>query len=428
MDWRARWYPVSLVEDLPRDRPHGFSIHGESRVLFTDREGRVSCLADRCPHRSARLSDGRLVDGGIECGYHGWQFDAGGTCLRIPQLPDGHEIPERARARSYAVVERQGIAWVWGGGEPGPDEGDIPVLEELDRPETVSIDFMMDLPYGQAALIENVIDIAHIHIAHDGVRGGGRRELARPLEFEVLENSATRIRSRFRSKGIEGVHGLPQLRGAVIEFVAPNLVKHESIYEDPRRWSGLALYSLPLERNRCRLIYRAYSNFWSWKDRWKPRALQHWTQCTILEQDMQVVIGQVAELDRSERGLEDTWLPIKSSDALALLYRKWLDAHGTPSAGHRPFSSSATGVSDPEVETTASAPSRFELHTRICKSCSSAHALLRRCAAMLAGGTVALLALGVLRGRSRLTTALVVAALLTALGAVAARRARARFE
>ncbi|MEM7203946.1 MAG: hypothetical protein AAF628_27040 [Planctomycetota bacterium] len=37
----------------------------------------------------------------------------------------------------------------------------------LDREDCRSIDFAMDLPYDQAFLMENVIDVAHIH-------GGGR--------------------------------------------------------------------------------------------------------------------------------------------------------------------------------------------------------------------------------------------------------------
>ncbi len=35
----------------------------------------------RCPHQKASLTTGGIVEGGIECSYHGWVFDlANGTC------------------------------------------------------------------------------------------------------------------------------------------------------------------------------------------------------------------------------------------------------------------------------------------------------------------------------------------------------------
>ena len=108
-DWRNCWYPVTFLQDLPRDRPTGFTLYDEPLVLFFDGDQTLSCLRDKCPHRAARLSDGQIVDGRLDCLYHGWQFGAEGKCLHIPQLPDGTSIPERACARPYPVVERQGM-------------------------------------------------------------------------------------------------------------------------------------------------------------------------------------------------------------------------------------------------------------------------------------------------------------------------------
>jgi phenylpropionate dioxygenase-like ring-hydroxylating dioxygenase large terminal subunit len=36
--------------------------------------------------RLAKLSEGQLVDGKLECLYHGWQFDGQGKCVKIPQV------------------------------------------------------------------------------------------------------------------------------------------------------------------------------------------------------------------------------------------------------------------------------------------------------------------------------------------------------
>jgi hypothetical protein len=36
--------------------------------------------------RSAKLSEGQITDGNLECLYHGWQFNGAGTCVKIPQV------------------------------------------------------------------------------------------------------------------------------------------------------------------------------------------------------------------------------------------------------------------------------------------------------------------------------------------------------
>lgn len=36
--------------------------------------------------RLAKLSEGQLIDGRLECLYHGWQFEGEGKCVKIPQV------------------------------------------------------------------------------------------------------------------------------------------------------------------------------------------------------------------------------------------------------------------------------------------------------------------------------------------------------
>ncbi|HEY9611997.1 Rieske 2Fe-2S domain-containing protein, partial [Allocoleopsis sp.] len=84
-NWRHCWYPVTFLQDLPKNRPYSFSLYDEPFVLFTNHQGKLICLIDRCPHRAAKLSDGQIIDGKIECLYHGWQFGSEGECLHIPQ-------------------------------------------------------------------------------------------------------------------------------------------------------------------------------------------------------------------------------------------------------------------------------------------------------------------------------------------------------
>lgn len=389
-DWQACWHPVVFCADLPHGQPLAFSLHDSPYVLFRDAEGRLCCVEDRCPHRMAQLSSGRVVDGRLECGYHGWQFDGAGVCVRIPQLPPGQPVPQRACVPARAVVERQGLVWVWSGAPAGARPDDIPTIAALDEPGVVHVDYQTDLPYDQGYLVENVIDVAHIHIAHDGMRGGGHRHLALPLAFDILNDSAGGIKATYRSVVPGREAGRSPLDSAGIEFRAPGLVHYTSNYRRRDRIAGLALYSLPLGRGRCRLLYRKYSNFYGWRERWKPLWLEHWTQNTILRQDMDLIVGQYAATERSGRELRELWLPLKSCDPLVIRYRQWLDRHAPPGAPYRGF---ATHASPPEPPADAPAPGTFTLHTRHCATCRRTHRVAQRTRGALMAAMVLMLPL-----------------------------------
>lgn len=400
--WRHCWYPLAFGQDLGRDEVRAVAVHDQPFALFRDAAGKACCVVDRCPHRAARLSDGRVEEGRLECLYHGWEFDGDGRCTHIPQLPEGQLIPVKACVPSFPVLETQGLIWVWPGEPSQADPQQVPTVDALDDDGCTSIDFAIDLPYEQTFLIENVIDIAHIHVAHDGVRGGGHRHLAAALDFEISERTAQGFTGSYRSVPVGGPPAQGEaeiageqdrddsataLEGARMRFAAPNLVHYQSLYKDTALVSGLALYSLPLGRHRCRLLYRAYSNFWPLRSRLRPRWLEHWTQCTILEQDMDVVVGQAAEIERSALPPKRLWLPLKSSDAFVLAYRRWLDDFAAAAPHVVGFARLGEAASD------GSKPPRFnrlDMHTRLCASCRNAH---RRCRALETPLTVATLLL-----------------------------------
>jgi nitrite reductase/ring-hydroxylating ferredoxin subunit len=57
-------------------------------------DGEFYATENFCPHKGARLTDGKLCGHLIECGLHGWQFDVrSGECLTV-----------RERIRTYRVT------------------------------------------------------------------------------------------------------------------------------------------------------------------------------------------------------------------------------------------------------------------------------------------------------------------------------------
>src|SRR3954452_20904079 len=106
------WFPVARTADVGTT-PLPVGAGGSTFVVVRLRAGgEVSAFPARCPHRLVPLAAGTVVDGRLQCPYHGWRFDAEGRCVDIPSLGRAGTPPPRADlAMPWAVEERHG--WVW---------------------------------------------------------------------------------------------------------------------------------------------------------------------------------------------------------------------------------------------------------------------------------------------------------------------------
>jgi phenylpropionate dioxygenase-like ring-hydroxylating dioxygenase large terminal subunit len=155
------WFPVARAEDVGLDRPFGTELLDRRLVVFRDDEG-IAVAADRCPHRGGRLSDGRMVDGVIQCPYHGWRWDREGQCVLVPSQPGAHPS---AKLESHPAEERFGLVWTRLG-EPLLEPPSIP---EMDRPadswETACGEWF-DVRCGLRSITENFRDSSHFAFVH----------------------------------------------------------------------------------------------------------------------------------------------------------------------------------------------------------------------------------------------------------------------
>ncbi|KAI3794964.1 hypothetical protein L1987_37605 [Smallanthus sonchifolius] len=135
----------------------GIKVLGLDVVVWWDKnENEWKVFDDRCPHRLAPLSEGRIDPSGrLQCVYHGWCFGGSGDCKLIPQAPlDGppvHSFP-KACVAVYPSTVQNGIVWFWPNTDPQykdiPAKKKPPYVPELDDP---SFDFQMfnrDIAYG----------------------------------------------------------------------------------------------------------------------------------------------------------------------------------------------------------------------------------------------------------------------------------------
>ncbi|WP_295522708.1 aromatic ring-hydroxylating dioxygenase subunit alpha [uncultured Pseudacidovorax sp.] len=203
---RRFWYPVMPATQLADGKPHAFTLLGEAIVLWQSAEGGVHCLKDRCCHRTAKLSLGFVEGDRIVCGYHGWTFEGGGACVRIPQLAADRAVPANYCVPAYRAALRYGYVWV-ALGEPLID---IPELPEAGRPGYRQVDQFYEVwKIGALRLMENSFDAAHIAYVHRGTFGNMRRpEVAAP-EIEAHPYGLTmRVSSRVVVRDDEARHAV----------------------------------------------------------------------------------------------------------------------------------------------------------------------------------------------------------------------------
>ncbi|MDY7007797.1 MAG: Rieske 2Fe-2S domain-containing protein [Cyanobacteriota bacterium] len=419
-NWRNCWYPVTFIQDLPKNRPYSFSLYDEPLVLFRNNNGQLICLTDLCPHRAAKLSDGQIIDGKIECLYHGWQFGNGGECLHIPQLPADAKIPAKACVKSFLVTEKQGMVWMWTGEADIADENSIPTLPDLEKPGFFHSEKVSELPFDQDFFIEQVLDPAHVDISHHGSQGN--RKNATALEMEILESSIAGIEARFRRIRT------PEESWRNIKFVAPSLVLL-NFYIAEKGWVfGLALYSMPVGKNRCRVLTRSYRNFFGWKMKITPRWMIHLGQSKILEEDLPQVLGQQEYIERTQKSLKELYLPLKTSDTILLEYRKWLDRFGSSLPYYHGYATFKTGEKCGKIEKEDVSMARYYHHTQFCSSCSRARQTAIRGKQIFVGVAIALAALAIITEDFAIKLLIVSLSLLSVGLAVVAEKIKIRFE
>ncbi|MCW5663862.1 MAG: aromatic ring-hydroxylating dioxygenase subunit alpha [Piscinibacter sp.] len=112
---RHFWHPVCSMKELEMSSPSGLGPLAvkllNEHLVVAKLGGKIVAMRDRCPHRSAKLSAGKVVGDDLQCPYHGWQYRADGACSHIPALPEG-PIPSKARVERFDCEERYGLIWV----------------------------------------------------------------------------------------------------------------------------------------------------------------------------------------------------------------------------------------------------------------------------------------------------------------------------
>jgi 5,5'-dehydrodivanillate O-demethylase len=209
---RRYWLPVGVAGELTLEQPTQLArILGETLVLFRDKSGNVGLLNDRCPHRGASLSYGRVEARGVACPYHGWLFDTKGNCLETPAEPCDSKFHLTVKQKSYPVQELVGLYWAYLGPQPAPLITNFDIWFRKDGRRKIFIQPQLDCNWFQA--MENSMDPAHLQILHQDTANRGRpiQDSTRGLtddvqEFDFYETSYGLMKRRTYKNGMIDEH------------------------------------------------------------------------------------------------------------------------------------------------------------------------------------------------------------------------------
>jgi len=310
------WFPVAWTSSLPENKLQPMRMLGHDLVLWRS-NGSVHAWKDLCIHRGAKLSLGKIsqTEKGVcvVCPYHGWEYNPAGECVRIPAHPE-QPPPSRARAETFAVREKYGLVWVC----LGKPAGDIPAFPEADTPGFRLVNVGPYEFHAQGPrVMENVLDMAHLPIAHAGLLGD-------PARAEIGEYTVTTTAEGIVAHDIPVWQPDPEGTGhpATVHYsfwVEHPLTMRTSKTHPSKHYALLAAVT-PVDAERSLLWFVLAMNY----AHDVPEAELRHFQDVVAAQDIPIVNSQRPELLPLDLQSE---LHLRS-DLLAIAYRRWLKQLG----------------------------------------------------------------------------------------------------
>ena len=283
IDQRAYWWPVATSADLREGRVLSRMLCDVPLALFRDGAARARAHVDRCPHRNAPLSAGRVVAGELECGYHGWRFDGEGRRTHVPGLQT-QAVTARPLCEPVTVSESEGLVWACLAadgapaiqrGRSGSESGDAFVITGA-----VECDV--------AAGAENFLDGSHTHFVHAGlVRQKAKRQTVTVRVTAIPGGVEARYSGEARQSGWLSRLFEPSRTQSMGRFYLPGVAEIE--YRNPR---GLTLmvtaWLTPERQGAIRVFARVLTPRRGWPH-WIKEAVLRRAFGAIFKQDKRIL-------------------------------------------------------------------------------------------------------------------------------------------
>ena len=183
------WYAVLDSGEVPAGKPVGFKRLGEELVFWRDSGGKVAVMHDLCPHRQSKLSPGKIVDGNLQCHFHGFQYNRDGVCQLIPANGRNGPKPKVFQCTTLVAQEGYGFIWLWTG-EPRDAYPPLPYFTDLDKLTYATVQKQWNVHYTRS--VEGVLDVSHLPFVHAKTIGRGMGTLVNG-PYTTLQDNQIRV-------------------------------------------------------------------------------------------------------------------------------------------------------------------------------------------------------------------------------------------
>ncbi|WP_428243346.1 Rieske 2Fe-2S domain-containing protein [Gynuella sp.] len=247
------WTAVIAAKTLKR-KPLSIYFQQQPVVLFRSGD-HIAALLDRCPHRGALLSAGKVCGTSLQCPYHGWQFDGSGRQTGFPGIPETAKCPA-FNIKAFDAVEDSGLIWLR---EQVPDADTgrrfVPAVHHSHTCFTVAA----SINAGLVDIAENFLDALHTHFIHPGnIR-------SQTHQRHLCEVTVTQVEDGYQALYVE----TKQQSGLISRLFGQGIshsigrIRHPGIAEiEYHSNTGIELsvviYLRQETGQRCQLIFRNY--------------------------------------------------------------------------------------------------------------------------------------------------------------------------
>ncbi|KAJ3290127.1 hypothetical protein HDU79_003490 [Rhizoclosmatium sp. JEL0117] len=306
-DMRNHWYPLLESSALPKGKPIGQHILGDPIVMYRDpATNEPVALVDKCPHRDVPLSVGRIMDGKLECRFHGWQFETNGVCSKVPSQS---RIPGNAKVRPYPTI--------WPGDKDRAAVSPKPSWYfQEDRPWIHRVG-MTSLDIDAFLMNENFLDPVHLNFTHDSTVGKRENATATTISCDFIDRKA-----EGRGIGIAGkvsTPDRPDLRKQIIHFMPPCIVSVTVVDRFDQTF-----YCVPTRKGHCNFVYVQRFGFLQFlENNFLGRWILDWRypilNRQIIMEDYEMLKGLQERLAEGASGMNS---PI-AADLMIRTFRNW---------------------------------------------------------------------------------------------------------
>ena len=250
---RNQWYAVLDTKELKKNKILSVKRMGEKLVFWRDNEN-IKCLIDKCAHRGAALSLGKIIDGCIQCPFHGFEYNEKGDCVKIPAKGKKAKIPEYIRVKAYPARESLGFIWIyWGEYKEENELPPIPKIEEIDDKFVYhQIIDHWSVHYSRA--IENQLDVMHLPFVHYNTIGRGKKTIVDGPYTELKNEKLSVWVSNRKDENGEAKTKIDKPRDKFqIQFIFPNLWQN-NISESFK----IVVAFVPIDKENTKFYLRNY--------------------------------------------------------------------------------------------------------------------------------------------------------------------------